>query len=301
MNVYFYERSDLACEVRTGSGDGGGIPAEEVRNVDRFRIRTIHIRSNEEADRLGKEMGRYVTIECGSFFALSPEERRLLEGLLAGELRGLARRLTGKKIGSDFSVLVAGLGNRDLTADAIGPLTVGGLTVTRHLSSYDGRLYRTLGCASVSAVAPGVLGQTGVETLELLLGAVQAVSPDLVLLIDALAAGDLSRLSSTVQLSDTGIAPGSGVGNRRERIDRNTLGVPVISIGVPTVVDSSTLVWSALRRAEIKDIPDSLREVLENGRSFFVSPKESDLLVASAASLLAHGIDRAFVGALAEG
>ena len=201
-----------------------------------------------------------------------------------------------RKPDPDFSVFVTGLGNAELTADALGPDTVSKLTATRHLREHELPLYREIGCSALSAFAPGVLGQTGIETLELLRGAVRSVKPDLVVAVDALAARSCKRLASTVQLSDAGIVPGSGVGNHRTAITADTLGVPVIALGVPMVVDSSTLVYDALQEAHIDDISDSLREVLENGRSFFVSPKESDVITRQVSELLARAISMAFVG-----
>lgn len=207
-------------------------------------------------------------------------------------------RLTQKEINGDFSVLIAGLGNAELTADAVGPCTVRRMHATRHLRTHEGKLYRSLGCASVTTLAPGVLGQTGIETLEQLQGAVRCVAPDLVVIVDALAAGNFARLASTVQITDTGIAPGSGVGNRRDRIDSTSLGVPVISMGVPTVVDSSTLVWDALERAGYTNVDASLKAVLENGKNFFVSPKDSDLILEQVSALLARSLTLSFIGDL---
>ena len=151
-----------------------------------------------------------------------------------------------------------------------------------------------LGRCQLSALAPGVLGQTGMEAADLIRGAVDAVHPDVVLAIDALAARSTERLASTFQLSDTGISPGSGIGNRRRAIDRASIGVPVISLGIPTVVDSATLIGDALRKAGIEDMDDRLRAVLENRRQFFVSPKESDLITAQTAILLTSAIEEAF-------
>jgi spore protease len=132
------------------------------------------------------------------------------------------------------------------------------------------------------------------EALDLIRGAVRAVRPNVVLAVDALAARSTSRLAATVQLSDTGISPGSGIGNRRRAINRESVGVPVISLGIPTVVDSATLVYDALQRAGIRDVDAPLREVLENQRHFFVSPKESDLITAQTAALLSEAIELAF-------
>ena len=195
-------------------------------------------------------------------------------------------------------MFVGGLGNEELTVDAIGPKTVSRLTATRHLRDCDGELYRSLGCSSLSALSPGVLGKTGIETLEILRGAVETTKPDLAVIIDALAARSCDRLAATVQLSDTGIVPGSGVGNHRNAITKETLGVPVLAIGVPTVVDSATLVCDALEMAKIDHFDNSLRKVLENGRSFFVSPKEIDLFVEEICELLSRSLELAFVGDL---
>ena len=177
-------------------------------------------------------------------------------------------------------------------------MTVSKLTATRHLKEHEPDLYLALGCSSLATVAPGVLGQTGIEALEILRNAVESVHPDLILVIDSLAAGNCQRLATTVQFSNVGIVPGSGVGNHRSAITQETVGVPVISIGVPTVVDSSTLVYDALQLAKIDETDDSLRKVLENGRSFFVSPKECDVIVSHFSKLISKAIELAYVGEL---
>ena len=293
-----YTRTDLACES-AGKEDGrlAGCRCSEHR-VCGYKVQRIKVETDAASKRLGKPCGTYLTVECGRINTHGEERLAILARLLAGELRGIAKRMTGRELGSDFGVFVAGLGNADLTADALGPETVARLTVTRHLREHEERLYRDLECCALSALAPGVLGQTGIETLEILRGAVQATSPDLVLVIDALAARDCDRLAATVQITDTGITPGSGVANHRVGIHPETVGVPVLAIGVPTVVDSSTLIYDALQRGGVEQIDEPLRRVLENGRSFFVSPKESDLVTSCAADLLARAIGLAFAGTL---
>ena len=293
----FYEKTDLACEMinREMCGEGSLWSIDEC---DGFRISRLRICTEQAAKRLEKPMGTYVTVECGRVSALGERELLRLRKLLAVELRTMAERLCGRTPDADFGVFVAGLGNAALTADAIGPKTVGLLTATRHLREHEGRLYREIGCSSLSALAPGVLGQTGIETLELLRGAVRYVKPDLVIVVDALAARSCDRLASTVQISDTGIRPGSGVGNHRAAITGESLEVPVLVLGVPTVVNSSTLVWEALREAGIERISDPLRRVLENGRSFFVSPKESDSITEQFSHLLAESVSLAFTNGI---
>ena len=258
------------------------------------------ISTKEAADSLEKPCGRYLTIECGRIDRLGADDRRALSHLLAGELRGTVKKLTQKAIDANFSVFVAGLGNADLTPDSIGPQTIKRLTATRHLRQYEKELYQAVGCSSLSALAPGVLGQTGIETSELLRGAVNVTHPDVIIVIDALTARNCDRLCATIQLSDVGIEPGSGVGNHRRAITYKTMGVPVIALGVPTVVNSATLVWDALEEAGIQLDDPRLREVLEKGKSFFVSPKESDLICESIAQLFARAIGLAFTEGLAD-
>ena len=170
------------------------------------------------------------------------------------------------------------------------------MTVTRHLKSFDESLYRALGCCELAALSPGVLGQTGVESGELVKCAADRLTPHLLVAVDALAARSCERLASTIQISDGGISPGAGIGNHRMAINRETVGCPVMALGVPTVVDSSTLVWDALEKAGMtgEALPDALTEVLESGRSFIVSPRDCDEMVELTCRLLAKALDIAF-------
>ena len=287
-----YSRSDLACEAGTGNFRSlAGADYREER-YEGCRIERLHIREESCARALGKARGRYITLHCSPRWNLGGDARAAVIAALARELRRLC--LPQGEMSERFGVLVVGLGNAEITADAVGPQTVHRLTVTRHLHEYDRKIFRMLGRCQLSAIAPGVLGQTGLEAVDLIRGAVAAARPDVVLAIDALAARSTERLAATVQLSDTGISPGSGIGNRRRAIDRDSVGAPVMSLGIPTVVDSATLVYDALRRAGIEEIDNKLRGVLENGRRFFVSPKESDTITVQTASLLADAIEEAF-------
>ena len=208
----------------------------------------------------------------------------------------MAVEMLGKKPDSSTRVLVVGLGNAHMTPDAIGPGTVRRLTVTRHLKSCDEALYNALGCCELAALSPGVVGQTGVESGELVKCAADLTCPDLLVAVDALAARSVDRLSSTVQITDRGISPGAGIGNHRGALDEAALGCPVMGVGVPTVVDSSTLVLDALEKAGISSetLSPALTEVLEDGRSFFVSPKDCDEVVTLTCRLLAKALDEAF-------
>ena len=296
-----YIRSDLACETTLKDrGQMAGVEESEHR-AGRFTISRMRICTEEAARSLERPRGRYITVECGMRMdLLVREERRVLEHLLCGELRAMTSSLTGKASGKGMSVFVAGLGNAELTADALGPQTVRGLIATRHLQRHVAHLYETTECAALSALAPGVLGQTGIETLELLKSVTKTVCPDLVVVIDALAARSCERLAATVQLSDAGIAPGSGVGNHRASITQETLGVPVIALGVPTVVSSATLVFDVLQAAGITERDDHLEKILSGGKSFFVSPKESDVICSCTAEILAGAIGLAFTKEMLE-
>lgn len=279
-----FVRTDLACE--------SSVPAASVEEKTiSTATRPVTLTRRKEA-----EGGESVTLALGRITERGESELPALSRLLAGELRRMATRMMCKELDGDTRILVAGLGNAAMTPDAIGPGTLRRLTVTRHLKGYDGSLFASLGCCELAAIAPGVLGQTGMESGELVKCAVGLVKPHLVVAVDALAARSVDRLSSTVQITDRGISPGSGIGNRRGALDENTLGCPVMGLGVPTVVDSSTLVLDALEQAGISSetLSPALTEVLERGRSFFVSPKDCDEVVVLTCRLLARALDEAF-------
>ena len=280
-----YARTDLACEAGRPEAT-----REEERVYPLEGQEGVTVLRCQETD--GR---RYVTLSCGRVTLLGEKMLSALGELLGKELKDMAEKMLGHALTHETRVLVAGLGNPDMTADAIGPGTVRRLTATRHLKVHDEAMYRALGCCELAAMAPGVLGQTGIESGELVRGAVTHVSPHLLVAVDALAAKSCDRLASTVQLSDGGISPGAGVGNFRLAMDEATMGCPVLGIGVPTVVDSATLVYDALERAGLSgELSESLRQVLENGRNFVVSPKDSDCITESTCRLLSKAIDNAF-------
>ena len=191
-------------------------------------------------------------------------------------------------------ILIVGLGNRNITSDAIGPLVIEDITATSHIEKEDKSLFELLKTHSISAISPGVIGQTGIETLELINGAVNSVKPDVLIVIDALCSKSVDRLASTVQICNTGISPGSGIGNKRHAINKETVGIPVIAIGVPTMVSSSTLIYETLEKAEITDISQKLINILESGRSFFVTLNENDIVISSLSTLIAKALNHAF-------
>ena len=232
-------RTDLALEGVEQLQQGGDISrldgvcaAEYTRHG--YGVTDVRVATKQAAEAVGKPEGRYVTIDLRPYF-------RREEGFFARAARCRASELRTllPGVGEDWPVLVAGLGNRGMTADAVGPLALESLLVTRHMVRSLPRQFR--GFTPVSALVPGVLAATGMEALELLRGAVQATGCAAVIAVDALAARSRERLCATVQLGDTGLIPGSGVGNHRKAIDKTTLGVPVVAVGVPTVIAAHLL------------------------------------------------------------
>ena len=280
MNGY---RTDLAMERTVspgGMGDGVNVNTQRHGEMETTWVR---IDTPQAAERLGKAQGVYWTLTHPRLPSLNPEERMEI----AKEVGQMLRLL----LPPQGDVLVLGLGNRHMTADALGDRVVSGVMVTRHLNEQRMR--------SVCAMAPGVLGITGVETAELALGLTQKLKPSAVLVIDALAAMETSHICTTIQLTDTGISPGSGVGNHRKGIDAQWLQVPVIAIGIPMVVYASTIVRDALRRILSKESTEEAAETmaaeLAEGAigDFVVTPRSIDELVQGLADMLALAINTA--------
>lgn len=269
-------RTDLALERREilPKSDLSGIETEFFKEAS-ASVTKIKVTDSEGASRLGKPMGTYITAEIPPLTKYCDSEAELARAL--GKLLSSLIPKTG-------TVMTVGLGNESITPDALGPLSCSMILATRHIESEFSES-AGLGSLRPSAVfVPGVLGQTGVETAEIIKSLVKSIKPCAVIAIDALAARRLSRLGSTVQMSDTGIIPGSGVGNRRTAINKDTLGVPVISVGIPTVVDAVTLA------NEI-----SGREVKENSENekMIITPREIDIVISRAARLLALSVNSA--------
>lgn len=266
-------RTDLAAESVGRSGKIEGITVRHRGQA--FRITEIEIDTDEHGAAVGRTKGRYLTLEQLSLHHSAPELRQQVTEL-ADELRTFL---------PDGAVLVAGLGNADITPDAVGPETANQVLATRHLrrelreNDPDTDFLRTL--RPVSVLANGVLGQTGIETAELITALKQTVRPACVVAVDALACSDLSRLGTTVQISDAGISPGSGVENKRTELSLRTLGIPVIALGVPTVVDLHTVVRQA-GSGGLQHVPNMM-----------VTPRDIDRLLHHAARLMAMSLNLA--------
>lgn len=290
-----YRRTDLACEIPE-IGEKKGIRCRKGRLYG-FDTEETVIEPGQGEAVSGRTAGRYTTLHLGQIWMLDKKETARAATAVAATLSSFITEAAKTPVGRECAVLVAGLGNRFITPDSIGPRTADLITVTGHAAGTD-CLPAILGCASVSAIAPGVLGQTGIEAASLVADAARTAKADVIIAVDALAARATQRLATTVQISDTGIRPGSGIGGSRTALTKETCGVPVIALGVPTVVDSATLVWDALEQADIHSPSEELRKVLDNGRSYIVSPKESDRIAVSVSSLLAAAINRLLTPAL---
>lgn len=281
-------RSDLAIELAQdlqGTGtDIEGLPEglkAYSKKVNTVEITTVEIQTDEMASRLQKPKGRYITIETAPLWKSSPD---MTEEICAAadSLRNL--------LPEDGNILVVGLGNSGITPDALGPQVIGKILATRHIGA---ELAESIGLGSlrkVSAIAPGVMGQTGIETGEIVSALVKHIQPVAVIVVDALAAREIERLGCTIQISDSGISPGSGVLNARKELCEKTLGVPVFSIGVPTVVDATTMAYDLLDEKQI----EKKRELFDSsGSQMMVTPREIDLLIGHGAKFISLAINKA--------
>lgn len=246
-------RTDLALEQKerfeSDNVEIQGVILEEEYDEDKeMKVTTVKIETENGAKVMKKPVGTYVTIEAPNLSVPDEEYHSEIARELSRYLEKFIRNLPGMKKGKkereeDISILVVGLGNRKVTPDALGPYVADNLNITRHIIKEYGKY--AMGedeVQLVSAIVPGVMGQTGMETVEIVQGVVKETRPDVIIAVDALAARSSKRLNRTIQIADTGINPGSGVGNHRSAITKDTVGVPVIAIGVPTVVDAATIV-----------------------------------------------------------
>ncbi len=278
-------RTDLALESQESvQGARASIPGVKIRKksvpLGRVQTTVVKITSREGEKQLGKPKGTYITMEIPD---PDPADEEIYHEITQELCRYLLRLFRKYK---PASVLVVGLGNRDITPDALGPRVVHQLKVSRHIAMQFGRhMVPGGGSCVLSSLAPGVMGQTGMETLEIIRGVTEQTAPDLILAIDALAARSLKRLNSTIQLTDTGISPGSGVFNDRLGLNRETLGVTVIGIGIPTVVDAATIVAEALGQSDTEGF-GKLREM-------FVTPKDVDETLKMLSKTVARAINLA--------
>lgn len=290
-------RTDLALEARESVSEAeehlhGIRVEEEYKEESEIKITRVTIESRNGARLLGKSMGTYVTLEAPNM--AHPDENYHTE--IAKELANQLKLLfpKGKE---QLSVLIVGLGNREVTADSLGPRVVDNLTITRHMvMEFGNAAYEGRNVPLISSLIPGVMAKTGMESQEIISGVVKQTSPDLVLIIDALAARSIKRLNRTIQISNAGINPGSGVGNYRNAIKEENLGIPVIAMGVPTVVDAATIVQDAIFRGgessaqTVLQHKENVSESLGELYNMYVTGKDVDYEIRQISHIICNAI-----------
>lgn len=303
-------RTDLALERRdiyqkiNKLKEIDGIEGTEEKINDKIEVSRVKITNQNGEKAIGKPIGNYITIDVKGLKLATDEDIQKTAETLTNELKKIIDIHTDKQ----GEVLVVGLGNIYVTPDSLGPKVINEIDVTRHIQKYLPQ-YLDEGTRVVSAISPGVLGTTGIETVEILKGIVENIHPKLLIVIDALASRSIERISSTIQISDTGIVPGAGVGNTRQEISQDSLGIPVVALGIPTVVELATLVSDGidifidrlqekaesneyLNKLKQDDKYEEVKEALNVGEyNMIVTPKEIDDLIENMKDIVARGIN----------
>lgn len=298
------ERRDLYKKANNIEDEVDGIETEEEKVDEDIKITRVKVLNENGENAIGKKVGNYITIDINNLKIAGEEQIQKASEALTKELKELLK----KHIEEQEPLLVVGLGNLYVTPDALGPKVVQDIDVTRHILQYMPEALDK-NTRPVSTISPGVLGTTGIETLEILKGIVDNIKPKLLIIIDALASRSIERISSTVQIADTGIIPGAGVGNTRKELSIETLGIPVVAIGIPTVVEAATIAADSLdlfiqkvqeqaksndflNQLQEEDKYEMIKEVLApNDYNFIVTPKEIDELIENMKDIVARGIN----------
>ena len=298
------ERRDLYNKAHNIEKDIEGIETEEEKIDDNILVSRVKITNEKGEEAIGKKKGNYITVDAKNLKIANEEEIQKMSEVVTKELKSLL----AKHVAEKDSILIVGLGNIYVTPDSLGPKVINEIDITRHLLEYMPEVLDE-NTREVSAISPGVLGTTGIETMEILKGIVDNVKPKLVIIIDALASRNIERISSSVQLADTGIVPGAGVGNARKELTENTLGIPVIAMGIPTVVEAATIAADSLtlfikKAQENGESNDFLNKLQEEDKykiikeilapeeyNFIVTPKEIDNLIEKMKDIVARGIN----------
>lgn len=309
----FQVRTDLALEAREKFDEDNveikGVRLEEEQATPDIHISSVIIETENGAKAMGKPKGSYVTLEAPNMI----DEDEGYHREISIQLSKVLKRLLPQK--EDFTTLVVGLGNRAVTPDSLGPRVVDNLCITRHIIKEFGRYVIGDSChKSVSSIVPGVMAQTGIESMEIVRGITKETNPDIIIAVDALAARSTRRLNRTIQITDTGINPGSGVGNHRHALNGESMGIPVIAVGIPTVVDAATIVidtmnnlLEAMSQAEqLRRISNSYEklDMMEKYElvhelltpqlnTLFVTPKDVDEAVKRLSFTVSEGINLA--------
>ena len=298
------ERRDLFNKAHNLKNDIEGIETEEEKIDDNILVSRVKITNEKGEEAIGKRKGNYITVDVKNLKIANEEEIQKMSEVVTKELKSLL----AKHVAEKDSILIVGLGNIYVTPDSLGPKVINEIDITRHLLEYMPEVLDE-NTREVSAISPGVLGTTGIETMEILKGIVDNVKPKLVIIIDALASRNIERISSSVQLADTGIVPGAGVGNARKELTENTLGIPVIAMGIPTVVEAATIAADSLtlfikKAQENGESNDFLNKLQEEDKykiikeilapeeyNFIVTPEEIDNLIEKMKDIVARGIN----------
>lgn len=296
------KRTDLALEVRESIPEDNkeikGVILEKERDTESgIRVTRLVIKDVQGAKAMGKPIGTYITIEADSINDMQGKNEEKFIWKLKKYVKELVPDIEEK------AVFIVGLGNREVTPDTLGPQVVDEIFTTRHLIREFGEEFKERHkMNTVTALAPGVMAQTGMETREIVKGVIDEVRPDLIIVVDALAARSVKRLNCTIQLTDTGISPGSGVGNNRNALNRDSLGIPVVAIGVPTVVDAGTIVEDHLEQAlerqgySEKEIYGFINEISQNNvKNMFVTPNDVDEAVKHMSFIISEALNDCFV------
>ena len=298
------ERTELYKRANNIENEIEGVEANEEEINNNIKLTRVKILDEKGEQALGKRKGTYITIDMKNMKYMGNDEIQSASEVLSKELKNMIK----EHVGLEDEILVVGLGNIYVTPDALGPKVINEIDITRHLLKYVPQ-YLEKNTRPVSAISPGVLGTTGIETAEILKGIVENVKPKLMIVIDSLASRSMERISSTIQLADTGIVPGAGVDNARKELTKDTLGIPVIAIGIPTVVETAVVVNDCLdvfieklqQEARSNDYLNKLKEednyeeikeaLIPKEFNFIVTPKEIDGLIENMKDVVARGIN----------
>lgn len=284
----FQIRTDLALEARESVGEGAesihGVRMEEYTiPTSEIHVTKVMIESKNGARMIGKPMGTYITLEAPNLLEPDEDYHAEVSREIAKHVKSLIPGIRHEK-----SILVVGLGNRDVTADALGPRSVDNLLITRHVMEQFGpAAYDKDKMHKISAIVPGVMARTGMEACEIVRGIVEQTKPDVIVAIDALAARSTKRLNRTIQITNTGIHPGSGVGNHRNALTEESLSVPVIAIGIPTVVDAASIVNDVLEKNQLPLFTGELA-------NFYVTGKDIDEIIKKISFTISEALNQAF-------
>ena len=296
----FQIRTDLALEERerfagTNTEVEGVVLEKDFDDENNLEITTVIIKNEQGAEAMRKPIGTYVTLESQEMLYPDEAYHEMIAEKMAKVIQDMISEMSLKNTDKPLQVMVVGLGNIQITPDALGPLCAGKVQASRHMYQEYGKegLEDCQTLASISTFAPGVMAETGMESAEMIAAVVNSTQPDLLIVIDALAARSIKRLNTTIQITDTGISPGYGVGNFRGKINQESIGVPVIAIGVPTVIDAATIVYDTLR--EFSDEEEGIKNLIDpHLGTMYMTPNDVDEVVRRFSDTISSGIQVLF-------